>query len=235
MTTINSLDDFLQALDANPSWRETVRSRILGEELLQLPVRFSAFATHQEAWNPRQEEWNAKQETWNENATIRFNRIEADMSSLKGDYARTRTVQDGRDIAADLGLQYIRTLTVDDLHRMAGSDLERDVLRSFRNADLVIEATDGTDTSFIAMEISFTADQRDCSRGNQKRRAHHPVHRETSPSSGRQRQERPGSRNSGGIRHRVLAPAGGPDSGPGVKKDLETIKDLPPVTPEKAT
>ena len=34
VTTINSLDDFLRALDANPSWREAVRARILGEELL---------------------------------------------------------------------------------------------------------------------------------------------------------------------------------------------------------
>ena len=157
MTTINTLDDFLQALDANPSWREAVRSRILGEELLQLPVQFSAFVT-------KQQEWNAKQDTWNENATIRFNRIEADMSSLKGEYARTRTIQDARGITSDLGMEYVRTLTIDDLNRMAGNDLDRDVLRSFRNADLVIEAAHGVDTRFIAMEISFTADQRDCSR-----------------------------------------------------------------------
>ena len=150
MTTINTLDDFLEALDANPSWREAVRSRILGEELLLLPVRFSAFTTQQDAWN--------------ENAIIRFDRIEADMSSLKGDYARTRTIQDARGIASDLGLEYVRTLSNDDLNRMAGSNLDRDVLRSFRNADLVIEANDGTDTRFIAMEISFTAGQRDCSR-----------------------------------------------------------------------
>ena len=75
------------------------------------------------------------------------------MSGLKGDYARTRTIQDARGIAEDLGLEYVRTLKNDDLHRMAGSNLDRDVLRSFRNADLVIEATDGTDTRFIAMEI----------------------------------------------------------------------------------
>jgi hypothetical protein len=86
------------------------------------------------------------------------------MSSLKGDYARTRTIQDARGIASDLGLEYVRTLSNDDLNRMAGSNLDRDVLRSFRNADLVIEANDGTDTRFIAMEISFTAGQRDCSR-----------------------------------------------------------------------
>ena len=129
MTTINNLDDFLQALDANPSWREADRSRILGEELLQLPVRFIAFVNQQEAWN--------------ENATIRFNQIEADMSRLKGEYARTRTIQDARGIATDLGLEYIRTLS---------------------NADLVIEATYGTDTRFIPMEISLRADQRECSR-----------------------------------------------------------------------
>ena len=31
----------------NPSWREAVRSRILGEELLQLPVKFEAFVQEQ--------------------------------------------------------------------------------------------------------------------------------------------------------------------------------------------
>ena len=48
--------------------------------------------------------------------------------------------------------------------RMAGNSLSRDVNRSFRNADLVIEATDGAETSYIVMEISFTADRRDTDR-----------------------------------------------------------------------
>ena len=164
MTTINSLDDFLQALDANPSWREAVRARILGDELLQLPVRFESFVQEQKAFNQEQKDFIQEQKTWNTNVETRLNRIEGDMGSLKGEYARTRTVQDARGIAADLGLEYVRTLSNEDLNRMAGSNLERDVLRSFRNADLVIEAADGTDTRFIAMEISFTADQRDCSR-----------------------------------------------------------------------
>ena len=51
MTTINTLDDFLQALDDNPSWRDAVRARILGEELRQLPVRFNAFVEEQRAFN----------------------------------------------------------------------------------------------------------------------------------------------------------------------------------------
>ena len=69
MTTINTLDDFLQALDANPSWREAVRARILGEELLQLPVRFEAFAQ--------------EQKTWNTNVEARLNRIEGDMAASR--------------------------------------------------------------------------------------------------------------------------------------------------------
>ena len=43
MTTFNSPEDILKALDENPQWRAAVRDRILGEELLQLPARFEAF------------------------------------------------------------------------------------------------------------------------------------------------------------------------------------------------
>ena len=110
MTTINTLDDFLQALDANPSWREAVRARILGEELLQLPVRFEAFAQ--------------EQKTWNTNVEARLNRIEGDMSGLKGESARTRAIQDARGIAEDRGLEYVRTLTNDDLNGMARGNLD---------------------------------------------------------------------------------------------------------------
>ena len=46
-TTINSLDDFLRTHDANPSWREAAGACILGEEILQLPVKFEAFFQEQ--------------------------------------------------------------------------------------------------------------------------------------------------------------------------------------------
>ena len=139
------------------------------------------------------------------------------MSSLKGDYARTRTIQDARGIAADLGLEYVRTLSNDDLNEMAGSYLDRDVLRSFRNADLVIEATDGTDTRFITMEISFTADQRDCSRAIRNaelitRFTGKPA--QAAVASVKNDQAAAAAVESGAG---VLAPTGGPDSGPGMK------------------
>ena len=63
-----------------------------------------------------------------------------------------------------MGLEFVRTLSSDELREMAGNTLPRDTGRSFRNADLVTLATDGTETRYIAMEVSFTADRRNCDR-----------------------------------------------------------------------
>ena len=150
MTTINSQDDFLEALRNNPQWRDAVRAQILGEELLQLPVKFDAFVE--------------EQRTTHANLDARLDRMEGDTGTIKGDFARTRTVQDAQGIASDMDLELVRILSPRELRDMAGNTLPRDVGRSFRNADLVIEATDGTDTRYIAMEVSFTADRRDCDR-----------------------------------------------------------------------
>ena len=150
MTTINSQDDFLEALRNTPQWRDAVRSQILGEELLQLPVKFDAFVEEHRATHT--------------NIDTRLDRIESDTSTLKGDFARTRAVQDAEGIAFDMGLEFVQTLSATDLSQMAGNALSRDVGRSFRNADLVIAATDGNDTRYLAMEVSFTADRRDCDR-----------------------------------------------------------------------
>ncbi len=164
MTTINSQDGFLEALRNNPQWRDAVRAQILGEDLLQLPVKFDAFAEEQRAQNEKFDAFVEEHRTTHINIDARFDRIEGDLGTLKGDFARTRTVQDAQGIASDMGLQFVRTLSATDLRQMAGNALPRDVGRSFRNADLVIEATDETDTRYIAMEVSFTADLRDCDR-----------------------------------------------------------------------
>ncbi len=192
MTTINNQDDFLEALRNNPQWRDAVRAQILGEDLLQLPVKFDAFVEEQNAQNEKFDTFMEEQRAQNEkfdtfmeeqraqnekfdafveehrtthiNIDARFDRMEGDFGTIKGDLARTRTVQDAQGIASDMGLQFVRTLSATDLSQMAGNALPRDVGRSFRNADLVIEATDGTGTRYIVMEVSFTADRRDCDR-----------------------------------------------------------------------
>jgi hypothetical protein len=199
MTTINTLDDFLQALDDNPTWRDAVRARILGEDVLQLPAKFDAFVEEQRAFveeqrafvkeqkvfNEQQKVFNEEmrgfvkeqkvinqemrvfreeQGIWNRNATARFDRMERDMSLFKELYGIDRATKDVRGIAWEMGLEYVRTLSIDDLGLMAGNSLSGDVARSFRRADLVIEATDGNETVYIAMEISYTADSRDSGR-----------------------------------------------------------------------
>ena len=179
MPEINNQEDFLRALRENPEWRRAVRAEILGDELLQLPAALEVlsktltkfissqeqFNQRQEQFNQRQEQFNQRQEQFNRNASARFQRIESDISSLKGDYARSKTIEDATGIASDMGLQYIRTLTRADLFQMVqATDTDTATARSFRNADLVIEAHDGTDTRYVVMEISFTADHRDYGR-----------------------------------------------------------------------
>ena len=178
MTTINNQDDFLEALRNNPQWRDAVRAQILGDDLMELPAKFDAFVEEQKAHNEKLDGFVQKidafveeQGTTHANLDARLDRIdtrldrmEGDTGTLKGDFARTRSIQDAQGIASDMGLTFVRTLSATDLSDMSGNVLPRDIGRSFRNADLVIEAADGTDTRYIAMEVSFTADRRDCDR-----------------------------------------------------------------------
>ncbi len=91
-----------------------------------------------------------------------------DVGKIKGHFAREVVVDDAAGLALDMGLEYVRTLTRDELREMAqrasGGSIPINQLRSFRRADLVIEATDGNDRHYITVEISFTADEREPTR-----------------------------------------------------------------------
>ena len=93
MTTINTPDDFLRALDENPQWRAAVRDRILGQELLNLPARFEAFVQRMDAFIEQQV-------ILNKNLLARMDRIEADVAQLKTDVAGVKT-DNGRENAQD--------------------------------------------------------------------------------------------------------------------------------------
>ena len=174
MTSFNDLDGFLRALEENPQWREAVRALILGEELLQLPVLFtafvgrvSAFIDQTEAFISEQRQFNAEQRQFNEGFTRRLGRIEGDIGNFRGAYARDAAVRNAMAIAAELGLEYVRSVPQEDLVRMSRSAIGRvptNHLRSFWSADLIIEASDGINTHYLAVESSYTADQRDTDR-----------------------------------------------------------------------
>jgi hypothetical protein len=216
MTTINSQEDFLRALTDNPQWKEAVRAQILGEELLQLPVRFNAFmermtlfiaemtafvsdqkqfnagmtlfVADQEQFNAEQRQFNAgmklfvdNQEQFNARTDAHFARIDRrfdtisnDIAQVKGGHARAVVVDNAAVIALDMGFQYTRTLSRLELALMAqrarGGDIPSNELESFRNADLIIEAKDGAEIHYIAVEASFTTDYRDTVRAQRNAR-----------------------------------------------------------------
>ena len=45
MTTINTIEDLIKALDENPQWVEALRVRLLTRELIELPEKFAQFVT----------------------------------------------------------------------------------------------------------------------------------------------------------------------------------------------
>ena len=104
----------------------------------------------------------------------RLHTLSNDIAQAKGGHARFSAINDAPGIVMDLslekdlGLKYVRDVSRVELYEMAhnaaGGDIPTNELRSFRRADLVIEAMDGDDTCYIAVEASFTATQRDASR-----------------------------------------------------------------------
>ena len=48
---INNQQDILRALDTDPAFREAVRRHLLTDDLINLPEKFAAFATSQQAFN----------------------------------------------------------------------------------------------------------------------------------------------------------------------------------------
>ena len=149
-TPINTFEDILEAMERDPALRDTLRRHILTDELLQMPLRLEQFIT--------------EQKDFNSNTLTRLDRMEGDSGTLKGYWARNTAVSDAAGIAHDMGLEFVRTLTPSDLMELAGDQLGQDTGRSFRRADLVIEATRDGATEYAALEVSYTADQRDSGR-----------------------------------------------------------------------
>ncbi len=149
-TPINSFEDIWDAMERDPALRDTLRRHILTDELLQMPLRLEQFIT--------------EQRDFNSNTLARMDRMEGDSGTLKGYWARNTAVSDAAGIAQDMGLEFARTLTPSDLMEMAGDQLDREIGRSFRRADLVIEVTKDGTPQYVALEVSYTADQRDSGR-----------------------------------------------------------------------
>ncbi len=187
MTTIDTIEDLLQVLDENPAWVEALRARLLTRELVELPEKFASFvaemdkfvvATNKRFDNLEQQlaSFVARMDKFVVATNKRFDSLEArtqsiqdDVGLLKGAHARSAAIREASSIARDMGLRRMKTLTQDDLWRLIDfadtADIPTNELRSFRRADLIMEATDQEGaTCYIAVEISFTVNGRDTGR-----------------------------------------------------------------------
>ena len=152
----------LQALQDDPEFLAQVRSLVLSAELVQLPERFAQFAAYVTGFIERQEAINARVEE-------RLQRITDDLGILKGHAAGRIAREMSDDIAEHLGYEITQQLNGNDLRAMLrGSkpyDIPSSVRRSFYVADLVAKVQDQDGNQlFMAVEASYTADERDTRR-----------------------------------------------------------------------
>ena len=95
--------------------------------------------------------------------------IRHDIAPLKAAHARNSALRVSYRICEDLGLDEVRILQRDELRAMMRrtdtAAIPRSQRHSFIEADAIIEAVnDAGETHYVALEASFTADERDTSR-----------------------------------------------------------------------
>ncbi len=98
-----------------------------------------------------------------------FSKFRKDLMPLKADLAMGLAVKEAPFIAYDMDCNLERILTIQEKMKLSeGQDLSgisRGELRSFHRADLIMQVTDlNGHESYIAVEVSYTADERDTTR-----------------------------------------------------------------------
>lgn len=147
--TIHTIEDFIRVLDENPTWRDAVRSRLLTEELLELPDKFARFVEHTEEFRERTEAFMERTEAFMEMAAQRFEAIDRrfeaidrrferieqrldkvesdiqgirdDLGPLKAAHARNAAVREADLMTEDMGFTLVRKLTYDDIGALVRS------------------------------------------------------------------------------------------------------------------
>ena len=166
---IHAVERLMQTLDENPHLMEAVRSRLLTRELLELPQIVAGLVERVEQVEGQLARLTEQVAQLTERMDRRFNRLADDLTWLKDVGAATIADKQAMSIPEDLGLEYEKQLTQREVRNLIRNQDTTDVapgdLRSFRAADMIIEATDAAgQLHYIAVEVSFTANQRDVDR-----------------------------------------------------------------------
>ena len=175
-TTIHTIEDLIQVLDENPQWLEAMRARLLTRELIELPEKFTLFVAEVTSFVAEVTSFVAEVRTFVAETNRRLDSLETGVKSvqndtglLKGILARNAALEEVTDVAREMSLRRTKNLTRDDLWDLIDqadtSGIPTNELRSFRRADLIMEATDQEGaTCYVAVEISYTANGRDTTR-----------------------------------------------------------------------
>lgn len=174
--TIDTVEDLIRVLDANPVWLEALRARLLTRELLELPQKLAEFAAATERrFDGVDQRFDGVDQRFEgvdrrfEGVDRRFEQLLIDIAPIKAAHARHAALREADLIAEENGLTFIRLIDGMQLAELARSDAAAGIatneLRSFRRADLIAECRDGSgETCYLAAEISFTVNGRDTTR-----------------------------------------------------------------------
>lgn len=153
------------------AFEKSVNARFdkVDERFVKIDERFDKVDERFDEIDKRFDKLEARVDELDQRTERRFQRVFDDLSILRAAHARNAAREQAPSIVEDMGLQWIRNLKVIDiLNMIAGkdtSDIPRNLMRRFRRADLFVETTDAQgETCYVAVEVSYTADERDTDR-----------------------------------------------------------------------
>lgn len=189
MTTFNTVEELMQVLDASPHLLEGMRSRLLTRELLELPETVGRLALRidqnaeqltqlterVDQLTERMDQLAQRVDRLAESTDRRLEALERGMRRVQDDIggfrnmmASNAVLKNATAIANSLGLRRARNLSQDALLDLVEgqdiADIPRNEWDSFLIADLIMEATGDAQTCYVAVEASYTADERDTRR-----------------------------------------------------------------------
>jgi hypothetical protein len=177
MTTVNTIEDLARILREQPTWAEALRSLLLTQDLLDLPVRFDRFVEAQREFNQAQQETNRLTDRGLNAIEERLNGLEGQMGNIEGgQYERTIRTKALARTQIVLGFDSARVVL--NQEGLVDPQLNSAVARAVRDgrvpeddyaglfeADLVISARYNR---HAVVEVSITADEDDISRAKER-------------------------------------------------------------------
>ena len=176
MVIINTADDFIRALDADPDLRRRVQRAIMTDEVLALPAQFAEMLKTQNEMLKTQNE--ILKDLRAQHGSIR--RLQGDFGRFRGNYAHDAMGRNRVEIASPfarvLNMRRLRldvltenarnTMLDESYDKLDKSGIPEDAWDTFVQGDLIarVSARGGSGEFYLAVEASFTGMPRDLER-----------------------------------------------------------------------